>query len=88
MMAASRLSSVLQGWNDIADYFRRSPSWARAMASEDVPEDVRLPVYYLGTASGARRGTPCLDPADADRWVDRRRSVTLCAPVRLYKPKA
>lgn len=82
----SRLADCLQGWNQIADYLNRAPSWCRFMASEGVPEKDRLPVWYLGAGEGTRRGTPCLDPRDADRWVERRRAATLCAPLRLYKP--
>lgn len=64
-----------EGWKSIADFINRSPSTCYKMASDKVPPDARLPVFYLGPATGRRRGTPCLDPETAIDWMRRREAA-------------
>lgn len=61
----------LETWKVIASFIGRSVTWTRQQASAEVPADQRLPVYFLGRAGDARRGTPCADPAALLAWEAR-----------------
>lgn len=57
-------ADLLTGWQEIADYVGRSPSWCKYMASEKM-EQRRLPVVWLGSG----RGRPTASRENIKSWL-------------------
>jgi hypothetical protein len=59
----------LEGWKEIARFFRKSVSWVKRRSKPEHPDPI--PISYPGRTDSCQRGTPTITFAKAIEWKSR-----------------